>query len=676
MRSVPLILLMMGNGWAQEAPQTPPPAAPVQPAAPATKATAPTAAADAASPVPSTDELLTGWVEIGFRWRTDVAGSFDTYRSIVNLGAGPKLLGAEFTLTDPKHRLFDKLNVRASTWGDEPASTLHLDASKSKLYRFNADYRDLAYFNNLSSYADPLMARGITLDEQSFDTRRRLAAFSLDLAPGSTVIPYLAFDHDSNSGTGSSVFVDSGNEYPVPNRLRDSMNLYRGGVRIELRRMHVTLEEGGTTFKDDQSLFQSPGSANYGNVSTPVFGQTLDMTSLLAAYGIRGSSTYTKALFTANATAWMDVYGQFLFSQPRTTVNYTEYATGNLYLPSQIAFYSSQQYLLTSAATLPHTTGTIGAEMRPLKHVRITESWLTDRLHNAGSARSTETLLPLVTPQITAQSLAESLASNYNQAEVDVFWEALPKLTLHGGYRYDWGDGSDQILPLEGLAMPEHATLRRNVALGGLTFRPTQKLSISGDVEAGASGGVYFRTSLYNYQRIRARARYQLAKTIHLSAAFHLLDNQNPTQGLNYEYLAHQESLSLSWSPEDGKIFNFEGTYSYSGMHSLISYLAPQDLSETSSYDRENAHTGVALFTLNLPKFHGFAPKLTAGGSFFTSGGTFPTGYFQPVAKLWFPSGKHLQWFGEWRYLDYGASPFIYEGFRTTLATAGLRIQR
>ena len=36
--------------------------------------------------------------------------------------SGPKLLGTEFTLADPKHRLFDEVRVRAYNWGGEPYS--------------------------------------------------------------------------------------------------------------------------------------------------------------------------------------------------------------------------------------------------------------------------------------------------------------------------------------------------------------------------------------------------------------------------------------------------------------------------------------------------------------------------------------------------------------------------
>ena len=98
-----------------------------------------------------------------------------------------------------------------------------------------------------------------------------------------------------------------------------------------------------------------------------MFGQTLDLTSLAASYGITGSSTYTKALFSSNAFSWVDLYGQFLFSEPSSSVNYQENATGNLYLPSQIVFYQSEQYLVSAAAKIPHTTASLGAEIRPLE---------------------------------------------------------------------------------------------------------------------------------------------------------------------------------------------------------------------------------------------------------------------------------------------------------------------
>ena len=426
------------------------PAAPAPAATPApatTPAPAASASSDAASPVPSTEPALTGWIDLGYVWNTGVGGSYDTYRSIIDIHSGPKLLGTDFTLSDPKHRWFDTIQVRSTTWGAEPSSSLHVEAKKSGVYDFNADYRDFAYFNFLPTYADPLFSQGIVLDEQSFNTRRQIAALSLDIRPGHWWTPYFGWDHDSSSGNGETAFVTDSNVYPVPNTLSDSTDLYRGGVRFEKPHFHLTLEEGGTAYKSDQSLDQNTGSTNYGNFSSPIFGQTLDLTSLLAAYGIRGSSAYSKALVTASPTSWLDIYGQFLFSQPNSTVNYQQANEGNFYLQSQILFYSGEQEAITAASQQPHTTGSLGAEIRPFRHVRIVENWMTDRLHDAGSAASLDTLLFTGSSLPLSSLIASTLVSNYNQESLDIFYDASQKLTLRGGYRYVWGDALYAFLP-------------------------------------------------------------------------------------------------------------------------------------------------------------------------------------------------------------------------------------
>lgn len=664
-----LFLARVGPLLAQDAPAQ---AAATPPASPAA---APPAAAEAASPVPAETPWLAGYIDLGYRWLTNVGGSLDTYRSLIDLGSGPKVLGADFTLTDPSHRAFDRVRVRASGWGDEPYQTFHLDATKSKLYDFSADYRDMAYFNFLPSFADPLLSRGIALDEQSFDIRRRNASSHLDLLPGNWLIPYFDYDRDSGHGTGATTFVTDTNEFPVPNTLYDLTNLFRGGVRLELRRFHATLEEGGTTVVNNQDLFQN-SPTNYGNSTGLVFGQTIDLTHLLAAYGVRGTSIYSKGLFTANATSWLDLYGQFLYSVPNTNVNYQQADTGNLLLQSQVLFYTSQQYLVTAASKLPHTSGAFGAEIRPLRRVRIMESWLTDRLHNSGSAASTQTFSNAGVSEQMAALLASSLVTNYNQEEINLIVDATSKLVLRAGYRYVWGDANDAVLPPAGLASSDKATLRRNVGLGAVTFRPMQKISLTAEAEAASSSGAYFRTSLYNYQKVRAQARYQALNSLSFTADFTWLDNQNPVPGVNYDYKAQQESLSLFWSPAGGKMFDFQGSYSRSTLYSDIGYLDPGTLQAETSLYRDNEHTATALFNIKFKRGSAMTPKITAGGSFFISSGSRPTSYYQPLATLWVPIVKKISWFGEWRYYGYGEAFYLYEGFRTNTVTTGLRFSR
>ena len=521
----------------------------------------------AASPTPSTEPWITGTLDFGYRF-TSIGGDNDVYRSVVNLGQGPRLLGLDFTIVDPQKRLFDHLDVRANNWGGDPYNTLHVNASKRGIYDFNFDYRDIAYFNLLPSFADPLLGTGIVLDEDSYFARRRMSDFQLDLLPGHRIMPYLAYGRDSGQGTGITTFESDVNTYPVADRMFDKTDNYRGGVRLEFNRFHATLEQGGTTLRDDQQAYDS--TLNYGNNYQPYFGQTLDLTNLVQAYGIRGDSIYSKVLFTANPFSWIDVSGQFLYSRPETNVSYSQFDTGNLVLQQAILFYTGEQALGFAAGKQPHTTGSLGFELRPLKRVRILESWMTDRMHTAAAGLVTDMILqPFLSGPTTSTTLASLLVMNYNQEQTDVLLDVTHRLTLRGGYRYVWGNAETGNLLIAGPGQ-ESSELRQQVGLAGANFRASQKLSLNVDFEGASTDHAYFRTSLYNYQKMRARARYQLASTLSLQASFSLLNNQNPTPGINYDFLSRQNSLSAAWTPS--KRVTILGEYTRSTLRANIGY--------------------------------------------------------------------------------------------------------
>jgi len=666
----------------QQTTAPPAPAAPVQAAAPAApaQAAAPAAPAQAAapaaeSPVPSEENWLTGSIDLGYRW-VGTGGSFNTYRSVVDLGSVLKLLGTEFTLTDPKHRLFDRIDVRAYNWGDDPYETFHLDAKKAKYYNFSADYRNIAYYNNLPSFADPLIGTGVTLNEQSLDTRQHIGSFELELFPGARIVPYLAYDHDSSSGTGVATFVSGGNEYPVVSQPRYSGENYRGGVRIEMSRIHATLEQGGTTFKDDETLAMGAGQTNYGNSSTPLFGQTLDLTGLSQAYGVRGDSIYSKGLVNANPFSWLDVYGQFLFSQPQSNVNYQQLDTGNQVLLANVLFYTGEQSIISSMSKMPHTSGSLGAEIRPFRKLRVIPSWLTDRMHSNGSSAISQSLTTAGGLIPIDSLLSSALATNYNQTEINFMYDVESNITLRAGYRYVWGNDTNVILPIAELTGLEQGKLRRNVALAGATWRPITKLSITGDLEVGVSTGDYYRTSLYDYHKGRARARYQASPSLSVSANVNVLSNENPTVGINSNFTTKQESLSVLYAPSGGKLWSFEGSYTHSSLRSDINFLDPEFLIPELSLYTDDSHSVTGLFGANLPAGRGLKARLSFGGSLFISSGSNPTKFYQPVGKLSVPFHKNVSWVTEWRYYGFDQSFYLYQGFRSQMVTTGVRLTR
>jgi len=675
-----LALFLMVPLLAQTAPppQDQPPAgagqvapAPAPPAAQAPATTAAPAQASADNPAPTATENFHGSIDFGYRWLTDVHGNMDEYRSVVNLGQGPKLFGLEFTLLDPSKRLFDQIDVRAYGWGGEPYSTAHVDARKQRIYDFSFDYRNIAYFNAVPSFANPGAPGGF--DEQSFDIHRRALSTNLDLFPGAHFVPYLAFDHNSGSGNGIETWVqDANNEYAVPTLLSDSTENYRGGLRIEYSRFHLTLEQGGTTYKDNDQA--SDASLLTGDNTAPIFGQTLSLSGLQQAYGIRGHSIYSKVLFTSHLAPWFDVYGQFLYSEPKTDIHFSEIATGNLLDISQLLFYSSLVTMGTGTDNQPHTTGNIGFELRPFRRLRVIESLMTDRYHDAAAPdiAMTGIVSPgvIFTPQAATSAFTEYV--NYNQQQIDVLYDLSNRVTLHGGWRYVWGDAQTPAGQLSQTGPLATGQLKRNTGIGGLTYRALDKLSFNLDFEGASSDDIYFRTSLNNYQKGRARARYQLAKALSLQANFQVLNNQNPAQGINYSFQSRDNALSIFWTPDSGKRISLMGEYDRSTLHSNIDYLTLPFLTPAVSEYRDNAHSATSALNLAIPGFKD--GKLTLGGSMFVSSGSAPSRYYQPLARLSLPVCKHVSWNAEWQYYGFGQSFYLYEGFRTNTFTTGLRV--
>jgi hypothetical protein len=673
-----LALLLLIPAFGQAPAETPKPAGEPAAAPQAPAEAQPPAAGAQAAPADNAaatgDESFSGSIDLGWRFRTDVAGSMETYRSIVDLNEGPRLFGIDFMFQDPKRRLFDRLAARGSNWGD-PYNTAHVDAVKNGIYDFRFDYRNVLYYNALPSFANPFAPGGY--NEQARDVHIRNSSFDLDLFPGKRIVPYLSYDHNSQLGNGITTWVqDLANEYPVGTRFRDRTENYRGGVRFELNRFHLTVEQGGTTYKDDDSVSQN--ALITGNRTAPVFGQTLQLGSLQQAYGIRAHSIYNRALLTANPASWINIYGQFLYSQPKTDVNYADAATGNFAVINQLLFYGRQVDLATGSVSKPHVSGNAGFELRPWKRFRIVESWMTNRFHDAAFANLTEYALlsATATGAPTLSSLPDRLAVNYNQNQTDLFLDVTSKITLRGGYRYVWGDATTRSSPLDPNGFFESGKLNRQVAIAGFNVRPIEKFTVNADYEGSSTTHVYFRTSLYNFHRFRARARYQATNSLSFQANFTLLDNQNPVTAVSYDFRSRNNSFSVNWIPGGGKRFAIVAEYDRSTVRSDINYLDLPFLTPAVSKYRDNAHLATAAIDISPAAVRGMSPKITVGGSLAVNNGSRASRFYQPLARLSLPFGRHFAWNTEWQWYGFNEDMFFYENFRTHIFQTGFRLSR
>jgi len=631
------------------------------------------------APAPAAaEDWLTGNVEVGYRWMPDVGGDFNTYRSVVNLGEGPKLLGADFLIQPKNTRLADRIDVNLASWGGDPYNTARIGARRSGLYDFRFDYRNIAYFNFLPSFSNPGRVNPALpfLDQYGFDIRRRVADAELELFPGRRIIPYLAYGSNGGRGDGTINFVVDSNAYTVPTRYSDHTNQGRGGVRFEFNRWHLTLETGGSSFSDDQAVFQGSQLPNFGNRRTPFLGQTLFFSGGGQNYGIRGQSVFTRGLFTASPVSWVDISAQFLYSQPRSDAHYTQQNTGQFVNIATILFYNQETVEVSSTAKQPHPSGSLGIVLRPFGgRLRVLESWSTDRMHSAGGAALLDQLL-VTGQEPTAQNAveAERVVVNYNQQEINLLFDVTGRLTLRAGHRYQWGDTTapPSLLLEEVTPEGERAKLARHVALAGVSLRMPAQFRLTVDFEASPGGPTFFRTSLNHYRQARILGRWQPVQSLKLTARFNLLSNENPDPAVRNDFLSRDNALSFSWNPSGWKGFGVVGEYSRSSVRSRITYIIPNLLAPDLSDYHERAHIGTLL--ADVP-FSGWKNrfKLSLGGSFFRSAGSRPTQFYQPMARFGIPLGTHLQFNTEWRWYGLSERYYVYEGFRSHQFTTALR---
>lgn len=636
--------------------------------------------APADSPQPVVERNVTFQMDIGHRFVPDIGGDFNTYRSVVNLGSGPKLLGLESQIVDPSRRLFDRLNIGAHSWGGDPYNTLRLDMERAGAYRLMGDYRNIQYFNFLPSFANPNAPQSL-LNQRSYDAQRRLSNVELELLPNRWLVPYFGLVRDDGSGRGVTPWVGEGNEYPVPTLLDDGTTLFRGGVRLEFRRFHASLEQGGGRFRDNQRIFSS--ARNPGNRLTPILGQQLFLGDLLQSYGVRGRNIFTKGILTAAPADWLHFYGSFIHSRPTSEINYTDRGSG-LFLVGAGRFFNNFQTLLSAEAKMPRNSASAAVELRAGGWLRILDSFWTDRFHNASAALLAEQFLTGATVG-EARNLftPERLVVNYNRHQLEALLDVIPKITLRGGHRYVWGNA---LTPpsLVAALQPSRGEIRMNVALAGLTYRPSSKLFANVDYEGSPGDQNYFRTSLHNYHQLRSRVQAQLPASLRFASNFFFLDNKNPNTAptpaqrifADYTMRNYAISGSLQWLPKGGRKFSLLGEYTRSSLKSDVQFVAPHTLLPERSYYRDDGHMVTALVELRPRGATPGSPYLSFGGMLFRSGGSRPTNFYQPVSRLAIPVNATAEFYGEWRWYGMTQPLFLYEGFRTNMGVLGLRLSR
>lgn len=625
----------------------------------------------AESPAPAAEKNFTGYIDVGARW-VGWGGDYNTYRSMVNLSQGARLVGMDFTIAPTNHKLFDTARIQANNWGGDPYNTARFDVLKKGIYRYNGTYSNIAYFNYLPSFADPTSGNGLLLNQRAYDTATRTFEHSLEFNPGGRIIPFVGYQRDSEFGNGITTLVADRNEYPLRNGVRWSQNLFRAGIRLEMDRWHATVEQGVTNFKDDQSVYSTDPVT--GNRTTPYLGQTVFLSQGEQFYRTRGDGPYTKALLSANPFNWLDLSGQLMYTKPNINSTFNQSLTGNLVSPELFLFYPRGTDYFYGDARLPRTSGGLNAEVRPFSRLRIRQTWETDKFTNTSMGSLTSTITPVTGTDInTRTSVADRLEVNRSRLQTEGLFDIAKGYTVRAGYRYEWGESLLRSATYGSTTPTEKGELKRHVGLAGFQARPVKQVTVNADVEIANGVKTYYRTGLMDSRRYRVQSRVSLPKSLLFGVIYSRFENNNPSDTVKLDFTSQAASANLQWLPGSGKNISVIADYTRSTMHSDVSYLYPLGLFPLQSLYRDNAHTGTLMADLRLPINKSLAGRLSFGGSFVTTEGSRPSRYYQPVGRLRLPMTPKLEFFSEWRYYGLTQANFIYEGFRSNQFMGGFR---
>lgn len=204
-------------------------------------------------------------VEFGARI-TGQSGNGALWNTFLDLHTGPRLLRQELEVHSLDHKglLFDDLSMVNYGYGGDPNDFTRLRVSKNRWYNFTATFRRDRSYWDYDLLANPLNPPGSTPDRPALTsphqlaTVRRMADFSLKLAPQSRFRPRLAYSRHENEGPVFSTVHEgefgNGIETILAESRRSLSDRYQFGFDWMLpHRTSLSFDQSFDVFKGDTS---------------------------------------------------------------------------------------------------------------------------------------------------------------------------------------------------------------------------------------------------------------------------------------------------------------------------------------------------------------------------------------------------------------------------------------
>ncbi len=614
-------------------------------------------------------------VEVGYRWVT-TAGNSDVYRSMINLGEGPKLLRSNVSLRSNYGAglIFDHLDISMDNWGGDPYNTMRFSFGRTGTYEVRAVYLNQNYYNFLPTWANPLLQDGRTLSQHGLDVGYRNTDVELKLFTTYWVRPFFGYARSSGFGPGFTTESFTGNEFLLRQNWRYSSNDYRGGVEFALPRTTLSVEQG---FRFVQNDSRTDYVGDYsGNNPRPFLGQPIVQTDQNRRYHDRTDIPIFRAVLSTNPFGWLKFTGRYIYAMGDTEGAMNEIAAGNLVSLENRISYAAQSDAFDTRAKKPSQNGSFILEVSPLSRLSFIDQFETRRFHVSGAGLLASTYYkarflaggPGVVDQIEFENAADSyLVYDWirNASEVEV--GIAGNLYARGGYRYSSTKATIRDTDPR-FTRTQSASVVQHAALAGVAYR-RKGMRLGVDFEKNEpDDSAVVRTDLFDYYRFKFDWSVGPWRGFSFNGNVALLGNRNPQSDI--DLTQHNRNYSFAVNYAHSERVNLSLDYTRSNILSDIAILLPQTLTrDRSVYDERGHGIGAGL---GLGIYRG--TRLDFGYRGILSSGSYPLNYHQPYALLHIPLRNHLAVRTHWQYYGYNEKGIGLQDWRGHLVTLSLAL--
>jgi hypothetical protein len=618
--------------------------------------------------------------EVGYRWVTG-AGNRDMYRTMVNLGEGPKVLQSRFSLRSNYGTgvLFDQLDVSFNNWGGEPYNTMRFNIGRSDVYEFRADYRNLNYFNQIPFFANPRMTdtgEVVRNDPLTFFSQHarnvtfRTTDLELKLFPNRKIRPYVGYSRNTGFGPAFTTFSVTGNEFNLLSDWHYSSDYYRGGVELSLPRLDLTLEQGWRLLKNDTGV-QNTADV-FGNNPVPFLGQPIVLQSMQRGYHDRTTMPVSRAIVKFSPWDALRLTGRYVYSMASLESDFFENRAGGFVTLDDRLFYSAAVDNFDGRAKEPNHYGSFLVEFEPFSRLSVIDQFDNRNFHVSGSTLLATLFLnaralsgqPGVSDVSVQSALAELFSFDQVRNLAEVEFAIARGFSARAGHQYTFSEVSKRKADEDVLSTFD-AT--QQTGLFGVAYRRGQWLHLALDYEKTISNRVLMRTDLLDFDRFRFDWRLGRWRNIYANGRVAFLRNRNDDDGIDLR--GHNRDYTVAITYEPSERFNATVDYTRSNILSDLLILLPARLQiDRSIFDERTDSIGGAL---GVGVYRG--ARIDFGYRGIHNFGNLPLQYHQPFASVTIPFHNRLSLRTHWQYFGYNEK--LTPGFddhRTHLVTLSL----